>query len=164
MVHFYNIGPLAVFSAKLLQSCPNLCDPVDYSSACSSVHGILQARKLEWVAMPSSRRSSLPSLLRLLHWQASSFTTSITWEVHIIPLDVPDGSNGKESACNAGDLDSIPGSGRAPGEGQGNPLKHSRLENPMDRGVWCIQQWNYEPTLNSATWMDLMCIILSKIN
>ena len=41
-----------------------------------------------------------------------------------------------ESACHAGDLDSIPGSGRSPGEGNGNPLQYSRLENSMDRGVW----------------------------
>ena len=46
--------------AKSLQSCPILCDPMDYSLPGSSVHGILQARKLEWVAMPSSKRSSQP--------------------------------------------------------------------------------------------------------
>ena len=46
------------------------------------------------------------------------------------------GSDGKESACNAGDLGSIPGSGRSPGEGNGNPLHYSCLENPMDRGAW----------------------------
>ena len=40
----------------------------------------------------------------------------------------------KASACNAGDLGSIPGSGRSPGEGNGNPLQYSCLENPMDRG------------------------------
>ena len=45
------------------------------------------------------------------------------------------GSDGKESVCNAGDLDSIPGSGRSPGEGNGYPLKYSCLENPMDRGA-----------------------------
>ena len=44
------------------------------------------------------------------------------------------GSDGKESACNVGDLGSIPGSERAPGEGNGNPLQYSCLENPMDRG------------------------------
>ena len=46
---------------------------------------------------------------------------------------------GKESACSAGDtgdVDSIPGSGRSPGEGQGNPPQFSSLENPMDRGAW----------------------------
>ena len=48
----------------------------------------------------------------------------------------PGGSDGKESACSAGDPDSIPGSGRSPGEGNGNPLQHSCLENPMDGGAW----------------------------
>ena len=47
------------------------------------------------------------------------------------------GSDGKEYAYNAGDLGSIPGSGRFPGEGNGNPLQYSCLENPMDRGAWC---------------------------
>ena len=48
----------------------------------------------------------------------------------------PGGSDGKESACNAGDLGLIPGLGRTPGEGSGNPLQYSCLENPMDRGAW----------------------------
>ena len=48
----------------------------------------------------------------------------------------PGGSNGKESACNAGDLDLIPGSGRSPGEGKGDPLQCSCLDNSMDRGAW----------------------------
>ena len=47
----------------------------------------------------------------------------------------PGGSDGKESACNAGDPASIPGWGRSPGEGNGNPLQSSCLENPMDRGA-----------------------------
>ena len=47
----------------------------------------------------------------------------------------PGGSVGKASACNAGDLGSIPGSGRSPGEGNGNLVHHSCLENPMDRGA-----------------------------
>ena len=46
------------------------------------------------------------------------------------------GSEDKASACNAGDLDLIPGLGRSPGEGNGNPLQYSCLENPMDRGAW----------------------------
>ena len=48
----------------------------------------------------------------------------------------PHGSDGKASAYNAGDPGSIPGSGRFPGEGNGNPLQHSCLENPMDGGAW----------------------------
>ena len=48
----------------------------------------------------------------------------------------PGGSDGKGSANNAGDLGSIPGLGRSPGEGNGNPHQYSCLENPMDRGTW----------------------------
>ena len=48
----------------------------------------------------------------------------------------PGGSDSQESACIAGDLGSIPGSGRSPGEGNGNPLQYSCLENPMDGGAW----------------------------
>ena len=45
-------------------------------------------------------------------------------------------SDGKESSCNAGDLGLIPGSGRSPGEGNGNPLQYSCLENPVDKEAW----------------------------
>ena len=48
----------------------------------------------------------------------------------------PGGSEVKASACNAGDLGSIPGLGRSPGEGSGNPLQYFYLENPMDEGAW----------------------------
>ena len=49
---------------------------------------------------------------------------------------IPGGSEVKGSACNAEDLDSILGSGRSPGEGNGNTLQYSCLENPMDGGTW----------------------------
>ena len=51
-------------------------------------------------------------------------------------VDFHGGSGFKASACNAGDLGSIPGLGRSPGEGNGNPLQYSCLENPMDGGSW----------------------------
>ena len=51
-------------------------------------------------------------------------------------LSFPGGSHGKESACNAGDLGSIPGLGKSPGEGSGYPLLHSCLENSTDREAW----------------------------
>ena len=51
-------------------------------------------------------------------------------------IGFPHSSVDKESACNAGDVSSIPGLGRSPGEGDGNPLQYSCLENPMDRGAW----------------------------
>ena len=50
--------------------------------------------------------------------------------------DFPGGSDSKESAYNEGDPGSIPGLGRYPGEGNGNPLQYSCLENPMDGGAW----------------------------
>ena len=51
-------------------------------------------------------------------------------------MAVPRGSEVKTSASNAGDLGLIPGLGRFPGEGNGNPLQYSCLENPLDRGAW----------------------------
>ena len=53
-----------------------------------------------------------------------------------MPMDFPGGSDGKESTCNAGGLGLIPGLGRSPGGGNGNPLQYSCLETPMDRGAW----------------------------
>ena len=54
----------------------------------------------------------------------------------LYPLGFPGGSEVKASASNAGDLGSILGSGRFPGEGNGNPLQYSCLENPMGREAW----------------------------
>ena len=51
-------------------------------------------------------------------------------------MGFPNSSDGKESACNAGDTDLIPGLGGSPVEGNGNPLQYSCLENSMDRGDW----------------------------
>ena len=79
---------------------------MDRSPPGFSVHGILQARILEWIAVTFSRG------------------------------DFPGGSVGKVSVYNVGDPGSIPGSGRSPGEGNGNRLQFSCLENPMDGGAW----------------------------
>ena len=51
-------------------------------------------------------------------------------------LWLPGGSDGKESSCNVGDPGLVPGSGRSPGEENGNPLQYSCLENSMDKGDW----------------------------
>ena len=55
---------------------------------------------------------------------------------HLLNTASPGGSDGKDSAYNAGSLGSIPGSGRSPGEGNGDPLQYSGLEKSMDRGAW----------------------------
>ena len=61
-------------------------------------------------------------------------------QVFTVPQDIswgfPGGSVGKETACNAGDTSWIPGSGRSPGEGNGDPLQYSCLEKSMDGGAW----------------------------
>ena len=63
----------------------------------------------------------------------------------------PGGSEGKESACNAVNPGSIPGSGRSPGEGNGNPLQYSCLENPMDGGAWWA---TVHGVAKSRTWLS----------
>ena len=61
-------------------------------------------------------------------------TTQILLSINY--LSFPGGSDGEESACNAGDPGLISGLGRSSGEGYGNPLQYSCLENPMDKGAW----------------------------
>ena len=66
------------------------------------------------------------------------------------------GSDGKESACNVGDLGLIPGLGRSPGDGNGNPLQYSYLENSMDRGS---SPWGHK----EADTSELLTFSLSKL-
>ena len=72
------------------------------------------------------------------------------WEI-CHRLYLPGGSEVKASACNAGDLGSIPGSGRSPGEGNGNPFQYSCLENPMDGGAWWA---TVHGVAKSQTWLS----------
>ena len=68
----------------------------------------------------------------------------------------PGGSKGKASACNEGDLGSIPGLGRSPGKGTGNPLHYSCLENSMERGAW----W---ATVHGIPESDTTAVLFSKV-
>ena len=69
-----------------------------------------------------------------------SWVRKICWRRDRLPtlvfLGFPGDSDGKESACNVGDLGLIPGLGRSSGGGNGNPHQYPCLENPMDRGAW----------------------------
>ena len=66
-----------------------------------------------------------------------SFTLEGTLERQVLLFEpVSGGSDGKQSACNAGDLGSVPGLGRSPGEENGYPLQYSGLENSVDKGAW----------------------------
>ena len=78
--------------AKPLQSCPTLWDSMDCSPSGSSVHGILQARILEWVAMPSSRESSQARDRNCVSYVSRfgrCFTTSAAWEAPLIWYEIP---------------------------------------------------------------------------
>ena len=72
---------------------------------------------------------------------------TLMYNIFIVSLGFPGGSDDKESACNAGDLGSITGLGRSPAEGNGYPIQYLCLENSMDRGAWwaavygVLQSW-----------------------
>ena len=105
----------------------NFCDPKDCSPPGSPVHGILQARALEWVAVSSSRGPPQP---RDRAWVSCItvmfFTIWATREAQMV-------------SCSVGDPGSNPGLGRSPGEANGNPLRSSCPETSMVRGAWWVQ-------------------------
>ena len=104
------------------QLCPTLCDPMDYSPPGSSVYGIPQARILEPIAIPFSTIHSKHLIPRSYDW------------------GFPGGSVIKNPPANAGDTGLIPGLGRFPRGGNGNPFQYSYLNNPMNRGnLWGLQ-------------------------
>ena len=92
-----------------------------------------EEKVLEWNTEKETRTHCIMSCY-LSKWAAIGVFTEnlfLSWR-----WGFPGGSDGKEASCNAGDLGSIPGLGRSPGEGKGNPLQYSCLENPIDRGAW----------------------------
>ena len=116
---------------------------MDCSPPGSFVHGILQARILQWVARPSSRGSSrlrdrtqvscvscLAGRWILSHYSHLGSPTNVQ-SIHRQDRSTfsPGGSEGKEPTCNVGDLGLISGLGRSPGEGNRYPLQYSCLEN-----------------------------------
>ena len=87
------ILPIVCMHAKSLQLCPTLCDPMDCSPPCFSVHVILQARILEWVAVPCFRGFPDPGIkpmsLCLLHWQVGSLPLAPPGKPHIAYCQPP---------------------------------------------------------------------------
>ena len=88
--------------AKSLQLCPTLCNPMDYSLPESSVHGIFQARILEWVAISSPRGSSQPGdqtrVSYFLHWQAGSLSLASPGKPPLLPEYLPKVSHSSAAA------------------------------------------------------------------
>ena len=89
-------------------------------------------------ALPHLRTHLMFSPVNMKNLHLLVFFWSFLFNLTIADLTIifPGGWEGKASACNAGDLGLIPGLGRSPGEGSGNPLQYSCLENPMDREAW----------------------------
>ena len=82
------------------------------------------------------KKNKNQSLLPFIHTHIYIILILVYFSILPYTMSFPGGSEVKASACNARDLGSIPGSGRCPGEGNGNPLQYSCQENPMDGGAW----------------------------
>ena len=102
---------------------------------------------------------NLESVLKSRHYFASKDLYSQSYGFSIA-LGFPGGLDGKESAYSVGDLGLIPGPGRSPGEGNGNTLQYSCLENLMDRGAW--QSTVYE-IAKSQTWLSDFTFFVSMV-
>ena len=136
--------------SEVAQSCPTLSVPMDCSPSGSPIPGILQTRILEWVAISFSNawKWKVKSLCRVrllaTPWTAAyqappsmGFFRQEYWNGVLLLYARPWWVSGKESACNAGDLSSILGLGRSPGEENGNPFQYSCLENSIEsRALW----------------------------
>ena len=101
--------------------------------------GVLKALGIEYHTVPGD--PNLQKKLKRLMTSLKDIHVSITFTFFLSFslasfVFFPGGSEGKASACNVGDPGFIPGSGRSPGEGNGNPLQYSCLENPMDGEAW----------------------------
>ena len=139
---------------SVTKSCPVLCDSKDCSTPVSSVlhylSELLKFMSIELVMLinhlivspPSPFAFDLSQHQGLFQWVGFSHQVAKALELQLklqsfqfkVEMGFPGGSDGKESACNAGDLGSIPGLGRSPREGNDNPLQYTCLENPIDRG------------------------------
>ena len=135
--------------SKVAQSCPTLSDPMDYSLPGPPSIGV--SRQEYWSGVPLPSPTISWSLLRFMSIQSVMLSNhlflccpllllpSVFPSIRVLPISwhfssggFPGGSDGKESAYNVGDPGSIPGLGRSLGEGNGNPLQYSCLENSMD--------------------------------
>ena len=86
--------------------------------------------------LPLSQKKHLGTVSLVVVVLAAQSYLILYYPIDYRPMGFPGGSDGKASACSVGDLYSIPGLGRSPGEGKGNSLQCACLENSMDGGAW----------------------------
>jgi len=159
------------------RSCLTLWDPMDCNPPGSSVHGILQARTLEWVAISSSKGSSWPrdrtclfyiDRQILYHWALSN-VDGITQSFEGLDRvkqwrgEFPGAASDKEPTYQCRrhrHVDPIPGSGRSLGGEHGNPLLYFCLGNPMDRGAW---QDTVHRVAKSWTWLKWLSMRTHRV-
>ena len=112
-------------------------DPLEKEMA---THSSILAWRIPWTEEPGRLQSM--GLQTIRHdWATNTFTFSDISDITIIVViellvGFPSGLDSRESDYNVGDMGSVPGLGRSPGEGNGYPLQYSWLENSMDRGAW----------------------------
>ena len=125
---------LTIRVCSVTRSWPTLCDPMDCRLPGSSVHGIFQARVLEWVAIAFSET--------IMSWCQPGDTFNVLvcggrgkshWLFFI--KGIPCWLSSKNLPAKASDMGSIPGSGRSPWKGNGNPLQYSCMGNSMNRAL-----------------------------
>ena len=152
---------LLLFSHSVV---PTLHDPMDYTLPCPSpsprvcsdscplsrwCHPTILSSSVIPFCFPTSGSSPMS-------WLVASGGHSVRASAlaSVLPMNSPEfpgGSNSKEPSCSLGDPGLIPGSGRSPGERNGNPSQYSCLENPMDRGAW---QGTVHGVSKSWTWLS----------
>ena len=150
LAEFLSFSCFLTYVHTQLLSRVGCCDPMDGPSG-SSVHGIFQSRILGWVAISFSRGSSqtrdrthvscIGRQIKNHGWE---------WLRNNDEIGFPDDPLIRNPPVRVADTSSIPGSGRPPREGSGNPLQYSCLENPMDKEAWRIVQG----VAKSQTWLS----------
>ena len=159
---------VCVWARLVAQSCPTLCNPMDCILPSSSIHGMIQARRLERVAMPSSRGSSQPRYTHHLLRKKKFFV--VPWapfwrrQWHPTPILLPGKSHGWRSLVGYGPwgLEESDTTERfhfhfslsCIGAGNGNPLPCSCLENPRGGGAWWADVCGVAQSWTQLKWLS----------
>ena len=134
--------PGVLQSMRLQRARHNLVTRQQQQHNIGGLHEKAQAKFLAWWLMSCKHSNNLMPMLLLI---------ILITKTKLLLWGFPGGSDSKESACNAGDLGSIPGLGRFSGEGNGYPFQYSCLKNSMDKGVWWA---TVHGVTKSRTWLS----------